>query len=198
MTKLLPGFADPVRDSQATFRALLDAMAHPGKIQNVRPASAALDHGAGLAISPLHPATAALLLTLADAETPLWLDPAVIAVTGWVAFHCGAPLVSAAEAQFAVALADPPFAALHAGTDEEPENSATLILQVAALGAGDCYTLTGPGLASATTFAAAGLPPEFQAFWSANHRLFPRGIDLILTEGDRFAALPRTVRMERA
>ena len=62
----LPGFTDPVTDAQATFRAVLDAMARPGTI-----------HSAGeclAAPAPLDRATAAVLLTLVDHETPLWLD----------------------------------------------------------------------------------------------------------------------------
>lgn len=185
---LLPGFADPVRDGQAAFRAVLDATARPGRI-----------HAIGGPVTPpvpLDPATAALLLTLVDAETPLWLDDDASAAREWIAFHCGAPVAPVHRAQFAIALASPPLAALNAGTDEEPEQSATLILQVAALGKGVAFTLEGPGLAAPATLAIDGLPPGFAAFWAANHRLFPRGIDVILTAGDRIAALPRTVLME--
>ena len=47
--------------------------------------------------APLDPATAAVLLTLVDNETPLWLDPAVAAARDWLAFHCGASIVDAPE-----------------------------------------------------------------------------------------------------
>ena len=181
-----PGFADPVRDSQAVFRAVLDAMARPGRVHRVAaPASPP---------PPLHRATAAVLLTLVDAETPLCLDPAAEAARDWILFHCGAPLVDAGQARFA--LGQLPLASLPAGTDEEPEASATLILQVETLGEGAALRLEGPGLAAPTRLAVRGLPPGFVAGWDANRALFPRGVDVILCAGDRLAALPRTVRIE--
>ena len=58
--------------------------------------------------APLDPATAAVLLTLVDHETPLWLDPAVDAARDWIAFHCGAPIVErSGSAAFALALSLP-------------------------------------------------------------------------------------------
>ena len=193
-----PGFADPVLDSQACFRAVLDAMARPGQVHTV-----AAPH---LPPPPLDRATAAVLLTLADAETPLWLDPAAEAARDWIAFHCGAPLAGAPEAALALVLGPVRLAGFGAGTDDAPERGATIILQVAAvgrgalgrgaLGRGARFRLSGPGLAEPADLAVAGLAAGFAAEWAVNHALFPRGLDLILCAGDRLAALPRTVRIE--
>ena len=197
-TLLHPGFADPVRDSQAIFRAVLDAMARPGRIHEVAAPAAPPP--------PLDRATAAALLTLVDADTRLFLDAGFFgagfldggggSVGEWVAFHCGAPLAEAGAARFAVALGPIGLGTLSAGTDEAPESSATLILQVAALGDGTRYRLDGPGLGEPSSICVGGLPGGFVDEWSANRRLFPRGVDVILCAGDRLAALPRTVRME--
>lgn len=89
----------------------------------------------------------------------------------------------------------PPLASLDAGTEEEPQRAATLILQVAGLSAGAGWRLTGPGIAAEHRLAVAGLPAGFAAAWAANGARFPRGVDLILCAGARLAALPRTTRI---
>jgi alpha-D-ribose 1-methylphosphonate 5-triphosphate synthase subunit PhnH len=191
MSGLTPGFADPVRDAQAWFRALLEAMARPGRIHRV----AALPQ----APAPLAPAAAAVLLTLADAETPVWTD-AGPGAEEWLRFHAGCLLVAepGAAGFLLAAGAMPELAALDAGTEEEPHRSATLILQVAGLETGRGWRLTGPGIETEHRLSVEGLPGGFLAAWAANGRLFPRGIDLVLCAGDRLAALPRTTRIEGA
>lgn len=186
---LSPGFANPVAGAQSCFRALLDAMARPGQAHTVSGVSAP---------APLCNAAGAVLLTLADHETPLWLDPAAAEARTWVAFHTGAPIVSAAQAMFAVGLALPDLAALADGSDEMPETSATVILQVASLTAGQQYMLEGPGLHEPRVVAVDGLPAEFVAIWQRNRALYPRGIDLILCAGDQLTALPRSVSIQEA
>ena len=149
----------------------------------------------------LDPATAAVLLTLADHETPLWLDPKLTPAHAWIAFHTGAPTgqpTTRHRASFAVALSLPDLAAFPAGTDEAPETSATVILQVASLQTGRRFALEGPGLRHPRIVAIDGLPTDFAATWQRNHRLFPRGIDLILCAGSDLTALPRTVSIRDA
>lgn len=185
MTVDRPGFADPVHDSQAAFRAVLDAMAEPGRLVAI---------GAGLTPpAPLDPATAAILLTLADAETPLWLDPAAAAAEPWLTFHAGAPYAAPEAASFAVALSLPDLRWFSAGTHEAPEQGATLIVQVPALGRGRAWQLSGPGMQSTATLHASGLPDDFATVWARNTARFPRGVDLVLCCGQCAVALPRTV-----
>jgi alpha-D-ribose 1-methylphosphonate 5-triphosphate synthase subunit PhnH len=186
-----PAFTDPVFGAQEAFRTLMDAMARPGRIQrcDVLP-----DLPAALA-----PSAAAALLALADAETPVWTD-ATGEAREWIAFHTGAPLVAdIAKAQFLLATgAMPKLSALEAGTDEVPQDSATLILQLDALAEGAGWRLTGPGIEHEHRLAATGLPADFAVQWAANRKGFPCGVDLILCAGARLAALPRSTRIEEA
>lgn len=187
----LPGFSDPVTDAQGCFRAVLDAMARPGRIHEV---------GVGLTPPvPLAPASAAVLLTLVDHETPLWLDPDATASREWIAFHCGAPLATGPEAcAFALALSLPDMAVLPAGSHEAPERSATMILQVRAFESGRRFRLEGPGLREPTVLAIDGPPDDFVGVWDQNRARFPLGIDVILCAGTRLAALPRSVTVREA
>lgn len=187
----IPGFANPVTEAQTTFRALLDAMARPGRISPLR---------AGIKPpAPLNVATAAVALTLVDQETSIYLDGAMLAATPWLTFHAG-PSITAdiGTADFMLASRCPDLSQLWTGTDEAPEASATLILQIAALGSGTPYRLAGPGLAEPWILRATGLPDDFVDAWQRNHTLFPRGIDMIVCAGDCLAALPRSVTLEAA
>ena len=186
MTHLSPGFADPVLDAQASFRAILEAMSRPGRIQRIEARIAPP--------APLCTAAAAALLSLADADTPLWLDAGDV-VAEWLRFHCGAPITpEIGAARFALACgAAPSLDALDVGTDEDPQLGTTLILQVAGLVAGDGWHLTGPGIQHEHRLRVLGAPAGFAAAWARNQALFPRGVDVLLCAGDSIAALPRSV-----
>ena len=189
-----PGLADPVLDSQRIFRGVLDAMSHPGRVVSL-----------GLArpvLAPLHPATLAICLALVDFETPVWLDAASRGadVAAHLRFHCGCRIVDdPARARFAV-VADaarmPALDRFDPGTDEYPDRSATVIVQTHTLAAGAGRRLTGPGIESEGRLDADGLPARFWESLRANHDLFPRGVDVLLTAGASVAALPRTARVE--
>lgn len=189
------GFADPVLESQASFRELLEAMARPGRIGELR-----------TRIVPprgLSPAQATLILTLADFAAPVLLAPGTDALgeaAAFVRFHAGAPVTDdPAEALFVLASSFDALGRLSSyrqGTDEAPEGSATLIVEVAGLGAGCKLRLTGPGIERHADLAVEGLGADTVDQLADNRARFPRGIDMILTCGTRIAGLPRTTRVE--
>ena len=181
------GFADPATQSAHAFRSVMEAMARPGTIQDI--------HGAAPP-APLSPAMGAVLLTLCDTETPVYLagDMDREAVRAWLSFHTGAPFVGPAYCMFAIgtweALA--PLGVYPIGTSEYPDRSATLIVECSELAAAGA-TLTGPGIKDHATLSL----PEVEAF-QANRALFPLGLDFILTSGERLAALPRSTEVSRS
>jgi alpha-D-ribose 1-methylphosphonate 5-triphosphate synthase subunit PhnH len=185
---LAAGFADPVPDAQRCFRAVLDAMAHPGRVNSATGVTAP---------APLATAAAAVVLTLVDHETPLWLDPDAATARQWIEFHCGANVVAdPGKCAFALALGLPPLHRFATGSHESPETSATVICHVDSFIDGRAFRLQGPGLREPLVLTVSGLPRDFVSIWQQNHRLFPCGIDLILCAGDRLVALPRTVAIE--
>lgn len=184
------GFAEPPIESAAIFRAVLAAMSRPGlKVElatGVRPPS------------PLSTETAAVLLTLVDADTPLWVAPdlATADVCEWLRFHTGAPLVAEAEeAMFAVVTSGSPLNAVPAmsiGSADYPDRAATLILQLAQLGNEPTHELTGPGIESVVRFDTTVLPAAILTLIDRNRTLYPLGIDLIVTTPGTVVGLPRS------
>src|SRR5947207_2409635 len=125
------GFADKVRSAQSTFRAVMDAMARPGTVHRIE---AWLGSPA-----PLTSAAAAIALTLFDHDTTIWLDEPLAAshIARWLRFHTSAPI--AGEARYCTyaligdPLAMPDLETFAQGTDEYPDRSTTLILQLQSL-----------------------------------------------------------------
>jgi alpha-D-ribose 1-methylphosphonate 5-triphosphate synthase subunit PhnH len=188
------GFAEPVLEAQATFRAVMDAMARPAGIVRIGPNATPP--------APLTPLAGAIACTLMDADTPVWLDPLLSgseAVRAWLGFHTGTRFASAPdEATFALfgdPAGMPPLDQFAQGTQEYPDRSTTLILQLESLESGPPLTFRGPGIKREATIAPRGLPADFAAQWAENTRRFPRGVDLILTAGDALACLPRSARL---
>lgn len=193
---LQPGFADEALDSQAVFRAALHALAHPGRPTPV-PALAPTP-------SPGHPAAARVLLALLDAECSLWLSPRLTAggVMAWLRFHTGCRIVTEPEqAHFLwVAVGDPlpSLAGLNLGSDADPEQSTTVVLEVAGWQGGRPLQLQGPGVAGTIHLDVQGLPDTFLPQWQYNHAAFPRGVDVLLASAEHIVGLPRSAQLSRA
>ncbi len=187
------GFDDESAGSQHVFRATLDALSHPGRPLPLDTAAQAPATG--------HRAAALTLLALLDADCTLWLSPRLRQgdAAAWLRFHTGARLVDdASQAMFLwVALGDamPALDSLPQGTDKDPDQSATCVLEVQALDGNGPWRLEGPGIPGERRLGAPGLPAGFAGQWAANHAAFPRGVDLLLATATHIAGLARTTRI---
>jgi alpha-D-ribose 1-methylphosphonate 5-triphosphate synthase subunit PhnH len=189
---------EPVLASQAVFRRALQALSRPGRCQALTPQdTGALMPPAGLAVG-----LAALLLTLLDGETTVWLAPSLDSqpVRGWLVFHTGVRVVARPEdAAHVVTRAQELDLALWRrlgrGNDERPQDGATVFVEVDALGEGRGLSLRGPGIASTTQLAVTGIAADVWAARAAEHAQYPLGVELMLCCGDSFAGLPRSTHV---
>lgn len=190
---LQPAFAPAVHDAQHCFRRLLKAMSEPGVIVSLPQ----LKHG----WPPLNPATSSVLLTLIENDTPVWLADALSndLLRQNLRLHTGASFVeNPLQSLFAVAdhtLSAQHLSALPDGSHGDPENSATLILQLPGLSGGRMLRLTGPGILEERMIAPQ-LPECITDEFTDRPHSFPTGIDVILTCGDRALAIPHTTLVE--
>lgn len=194
VAELPAGFADKVLSAQTTFRSVMDAMAHPGSVRRI----AAVAGAPGAMMR----GTAAIALTLFDHDTPLWLDPQMSEspdVGKWLKFHTGAPVIADASiCSFALigdARALPALDGFAFGSNEYPDRSTTLILQVESLTQGPAFELRGPGIDGTAVVQVALQPADLFERLAINTALFPRGIDVVLVADDNIVAIPRTTRL---
>lgn len=193
-TPITPGFADPVIEGQATFHAVMHALARPGERRTI----------AGVAGAPgaLGPTLGAIALTLLDFETNVFLgldEPARTDVARWLKFHTGTRVTDAMDtAAFAILATGetlPPFEAFCQGSDTYPDRSTTLLIPVAGFETGRRFMLKGPGIETTREIVVDGIVADLAERLTANRELFPRGVDLVLVAPGEVIGLPRTTRV---
>ena len=196
LQNVIPGFTHEAFGSQAVFRTSLNAMSYPG-----RPLEIPLD-----CVLPSlgHGAAAALLLGLLDSDTTLWMSPSVREGDAgpWLRFHTGCQVSDDVNnAQFIwVAHSDslPQISSMMQGSEDYPDQSATCIIEIQDFDMeSEELVLQGPGIDGNCSLKVLGLPDAFVEQWQNNHRIFPRGIDVFLTNASHIVGLPRTTRISR-
>lgn len=175
---------DPLGQQRA-FRRLLDAFARPGEVTELpgRP-----------------PATAWLqaLAMLCDREVSL-ADPAGLLAPEERRF-LQARDAAPNDARFVLLDGRAPVPEGFSpclGSLTSPERGATLVLVCAGIGQGPArLSVSGPGVPGRRLLCLAGLDGSWldrRARWVSR---FPVGVDLLLADAGRVAALPRTTRVE--
>lgn len=188
---LAPGFADPVRGQQSAFRAIMDALARPGRIVPFR---GPLDDA-----GPLGTNAAAIALTLLDFEVRYHLAASLVGAETHITFHTGSQRAGMpAEADFAfldlrVDALD--LAGFAQGVPDYPDRSTTIIALCGSLSGGEELNLRGPGIAGVQRIAPRDLPANFVAQWHDNAMRMPLGIDLVLVAEEGLLGLPRSTRI---
>lgn len=177
-----PIYTNEEHQAHATFTAIMWAMSYPGR-----------DY-----LLPTAPpqAMAAIAEALVDLETSYYtpdlaLDQIIARAGGrrrdrGAALYQFFPQLERADLQL--------LASAPQGTLRDPDQSATLVIGCA-LGAGPALRLRGPGIQGAASLRVSGLPP---GFWEMRQRTirYPLGWDLVLIDGHRVVALPRTTLVE--
>lgn len=200
MSIIAPGFNQNVEQSQVCFRQLLTALSEPG-------IEVTLDQHAGF--SPLNSAASQVILCLCDQLTPLYLSPFLAELVPGsdisqaqrnFTFHCNTKPSSLVNADFAVISSQESiqFSRLKVGTDEQPHQSVTLIIQTDDFTSGPKLTLSGPGIPNQRTVQLGQLHPKILQYLLAPSHPFPLGVDLLFCHQQSLIAISRTTKVELA
>ncbi|ACK65049.1 phosphonate C-P lyase system protein PhnH [Rippkaea orientalis PCC 8801] len=174
------------KSQQKIFMALLNCMALPGKIVDLKDNLGS------------YSALLGVLATLLD-NTVTWSDEDEL-VNHRDRTLLATPLVPSNKAQFIVknaTIAPNNHFSPYLGELTSPEQGATLILQGNHLGKGNLkLQLSGPGIENTLTISLDQFDPEWfkqRYLWNKH---FPLGVDMILVDQTQILALPRTTHLE--
>jgi alpha-D-ribose 1-methylphosphonate 5-triphosphate synthase subunit PhnH len=194
---------NPVHAQQQTFRAVLTAMASPGRVIELPAACVdGIEGPQGTDGAIIGAGLTALLLTLLDRETSVRLHPPFDseAVRQYLRFHTGVRSAEPAayEVVAAAHLDRRLCMGLTLGTDEEPQRGATLIVDVPRFDAAQSppLLLRGPGIEWTQCLPVGSLEPAVWRWRMERQADFPRGVDMLFVHGLRVAALPRSTRLQ--
>jgi alpha-D-ribose 1-methylphosphonate 5-triphosphate synthase subunit PhnH len=195
---------DDVFDSQATFRALLDALSRPGKICRLPDrVYKSTPHGF---CSP----ALSILKTLCDHRVSFSLVSGnrTSELSRYLEVNLATPFEDVEKADYVIfdgTTFDEDFMRLKRGSPEFPENSATALLCVGRLAAGAMETDTpscrlccaGPGVQDKSFLTVTGLDPRYSEARARTNNVSPLGIDIFFVDpGGRVAGIPRTTSVE--
>lgn len=174
--------AVPVPDAyeartNATFEALMWALARPGSVQDL-PA----------------PGMAGIAEALIDRECRVYCDDPTLGDR--IAAFGGAtvPLPLADHCFLSLATSLDRLAQVAVGSALYPDDGATLVAE-ARIGTGQPLRLTGPGIETFAEIALDGIAPGFWAMRATLCR-YPAGFDLFLICGAQVVGLPRSTTIE--
>ncbi|MDK1483227.1 phosphonate C-P lyase system protein PhnH, partial [Sinorhizobium sp. 6-117] len=151
--------SEAVQLAQASFRSILRAFSHPGKIVAAPRMSQT--------VGPMSEGMLSAVLCLLDGEVSTWLDPAfrTSEIEEFLRLRMGVSVSpDPTDVDFALigdAQEMPDLRTFRAGTLMEPNRSATLLIQLPSLVGGTPISLCGPGIKNAVSVAPSGLPPWF-------------------------------------
>lgn len=176
---------DPVSDTQACFRALVDAMSRPGTVHE----------------TPVGPADHAVLATLVDHEVTVCTPDSNIRTA---LANEGRYTEAPAEKADIVHEPDPPgvdCTSLSRGSLKEPGDGATIVYRLDDIETEKersnwtQVTVSGPGVPGKRQLALDGFPVREARRLATAQSSYPRGVDAVLATEDWLAALPRSVEL---
>ncbi|AJF07116.1 phosphonate C-P lyase system protein PhnH [Geoalkalibacter subterraneus] len=169
---------------QQLFRALLNAMARPGSLEE----SVCTPEGGASGLP--------VLAMLVDGEVSLADPHQLLQKRDWSLLQASEKSADTADYVLCNGKRTAEFTP-KLGTLTSPEQSATLVIAVSDLNSGTTrLKLMGPGIAETTYLHIDGLDTSWiqaRQDWVCE---FPLGVDLILVSETQLAAIPRTTKVE--
>ncbi|TKI70639.1 phosphonate C-P lyase system protein PhnH [Lysinibacillus mangiferihumi] len=185
---------ETVHFTQLTFRTLMDCFARPGSKGTLQTLHS---------IDGLYPQTLSVLMTLFDGEISFQAVDDSKRLHQELRQWTGAKVKDYHEADFIIVPANANkeqilkvLEVVKIGNLIDPQQSATIVMELPQQSNEVVYQLTGPGILH-KELVELGLSPDILALRAIRNREFPLGVDLILIdENGKVLALPRTTKLE--